>query len=220
MCKSREALENLTDNFFDRSRMNPRKVAAELKGIGCPFSCQYADYGVEIVYKKIDTAIDPDVLQLTFHLDGRSSWQTTVKSLDYSYDMLVSDYGAIFGLLVGLSLIDTITFLLAALKAFLQDLFKRQQIDRNRKLRRCYELTKWLLVTCLIGLLIFLMFSADFRSLDIFLPADTAAATQDESECLNPTYNSERGVDNKSLSIIWGPEVSGKLNFRYDVERP
>ncbi len=182
--------------------MNPRLLASELKDIGCPFSCHYIDYKIELVYKKIDTQINPDVLQLTFYMDDKSSWQTTVKDLDYTHDMLASDYGAIFGLFLGLSLIDILVNLLGALRSLC--------LGGNSRLRRSYDLAKWFLVTGLIGLLIVLMFVTDFQKLDLFLPEDTSAPT-DDSEFLNPNANSHRSMLNKSLTIIWGSDAYSGL---------
>ncbi len=191
--------------------MNPRKIASSLKRFGCHFSCQYIDYSIDLLYKKVDTTIDPDVLQMTFLLDSQSSWQTTVRGLDYTYDMLASDYGAIFGLLVGLSLIDTVTFLFAALKMLVQDL----SLSDKQIIRRSYELIKWVLVTGLIGLLIILMFSTDFKALSIFLSEQSAATISVESEFLNPNSYDESISNN--LTIKWGPEFSGKkkISNRY-----
>ncbi len=188
--------------------MNPKQIASELKAVGCPFSCQYIDYNIELLYKKIDTSIDPDELQLTFYLDGESSWPTTVKDLDYTYDMLASDYGAIFGLFLGLSLIDTMVYLFAALKAFVFDV---AFVTFKSKLKLAYTLIKWLLVTGLIGLLIALMFSTDFKNLGLFVPDQIVATNDVSADFLNPNSNVDKTAENDSLTIKWGSDVSGLL---------
>ncbi len=162
----------------------------------------------ELVYKKMDTTIDSDVLELTFHLNSEMDWQITEKTLDYSHDMLVSDYGAIFGFLVGLSLIDTVTFLFAALKPFV--LLKINCREGKKFRTQFYQLTKWILVTGLIWLLIVLMLSADFKFLDIFLTKEesTFDTISDESGFLNTNSRAEKGAA-QNFTIKWGPDDVG-----------
>ncbi len=198
----------MADTFLDRSRMNPREIASRLKDINCPFACQYIDYRIELVYKKRDPTIGPDNLKLTFHLDEESSWQTTLKDLDYTPDMLASDYGAIFGLLVGLSLIDTMVYFLAALKSFVHEIKQ----ESGQLLKLSYDLVKWSLIATSVALLIILTFSTDFQNLSIFLPPEESLAHADESEFLNSdTGNANKvTINNKTqmLTIQWGPETN------------
>ncbi len=201
-CESRDSLEKLVDFYWDRSRMSPRHIAKELKAIGCPFSCHYIDYNIELVYQKSDTTLGPGVLQLTFHLDKDSSWQTIVKDLDYTYDMLASDYGAIFGLLVGLSLIDTVVCFFAALREFFP--FKTTKSG----MLKAYELTKWLLVTMLIGSLIVSMFSTDFRNLNLYIGQSSGPA-DDLASFLNPNMDFDKILIKEDFKMKWGSEVSG-----------
>ncbi len=201
MCKTRETLEKLIEVFHDRSRMNPKQIAATLVDIDCPFQCRHIDYIFKLNYKKSDTSLGPDVLQLMFYLDDDSSWQTTVKDLDYTYDMLASDYGAIFGLLLGLSVIDTVVYFFGALKAFLQD------APMTGLGKRAYDLVKWFLITGLIGLLIILMFSTDFSKLVLYEPNQHSET--DDSVFLKTSTTYDLKVQNQSFRIKWGPEASG-----------
>ncbi len=202
MCKTRKTLEKLTEVYFDRSKMNPKLIASTLVDIDCPFSCRYIDHSIELSYKKTDATLGKDVLQLSFHADDDSSWKTTIKDLDYTYDMLASDYGAIFGLLLGLSVIDTLVYSFEAMKSFWQD------VSSTSLARRTYDLVKWFLITGFICLLIVLMFSTDFSNLILFEPKQHSEIS--ESAFLKTSSTHDGNGQNQSLAIKWGPDVSGK----------
>ncbi len=204
---------NLTDLYLDRTKMNPKAIASELMKIGCPFSCTYIDYNIKLIYKKADTSIDPGVLQLMFYLDGQSSWRTTIKDLDYTHDMLVSDYGSIFGVLVGLSLIDMVVYFFSAVKSLFLGCFKCSDRDvTGHGKRHLYEFAKWLLIAGSIGVLAFLTFSKDFQDLDQTFATrnDTNISSKHStpSGFLNTNKESE---EDQSLDISWGPDLTGTV---------
>ncbi len=155
--------------------MNPRRIAEALKDIGCPFPCDFIYYTVKLVYKKIDPTLAPDVLQLSFSFRGDSRKETTMKSLDYTYDMLASDYGAIFGLFLGLSLIDMIAYFFEALRSFAQVIVIGEGKNWKLLLKISYDLAKWSTINGLVGLLIVLTFSADIQNLISYIKKGLAS---------------------------------------------
>ncbi len=185
--------------YLDRSKVNPKQIAETLRSIGCPFTCEYTDFTVTEIHKRSDTNLGSGVLQLNFELNVESIRRNTVKGLDYTLDMLISDFGAIFGILLGLSLIDIIIYCISALKSCVND------IDKTRG-RRVYDMSKWLIITGSVGCLIVLSLSADFSNLLVAFSVSKTSSSAEDFGFLTRTLRED--ID--AGLIQWGPEAVGR----------
>ncbi len=158
VCESKEELHKYLQLNYDKSRTNPRTIAKELKLMNCPFDCQYKEYSAELVYKKHEVGLGTERLRLILEFDGQTEIQTTFRSLLYTSDMFVSDIGSIFGLLLGISLIDLISNIFNTVT----EMFSARNNDNGRKiLKNVYFLAKWTTTLCYIVYLIATSISQD-----------------------------------------------------------
>ncbi len=202
-CSSRETLDFLVKEFFDLRKTNPRVVAKKLFEIGCPFSCHYRDFRVELVFKKHDLAMPSNRLRLTFDLvpEKDSGFERDLeKDLDYTLDMFISDLGNGFGFLLGLSLMTVIRQFfasgLAVLKASYFSLFSKEK--DNVGLQKLYLFTKWTVVGSFVFSITILSISRDFEKKSFL----TSQSIQDKSysSSVSQLFNK----DKSGSEVMWG----------------
>ncbi len=170
--------------MLDKSQMNPEAIAWKLYKAGCPFDCDYRSYSVSTLLERHEQSLDENVVRLVFELNN-DDYSVSGKDLDYSLDMLASDIGTFFGILLGLSMIDLFLYLTHFSRAFVYDtleMFKMIVVHCCKKSQRkqakspggkmmlawfwnLYSSAKWTTVTAIIGYIVVASFSGDFKHL-------------------------------------------------------
>ncbi len=147
ICESRNSFHKYLDMFYDKSRTNPRKIAENLKHIGCPFRCQYKEYFSQLVYKKNVPQLGETRVRLVIEFDGKTDVTHITKTHLYTTDMFVSDIGSILGLLLGISLFDLISNIYQNLVIIFT---KDKNMDKSTLLH-AYLVMQWLSTLCFIA---------------------------------------------------------------------
>ena len=163
ICESKDMLHQYLQLFQDKSRTNPRIIAENLNRMSCPFKCQYKEYLAQLVYKKHDKLLDNDTVHLIIEFDSKTDIQKSFRNLLYTTDMFVSDIGSVFGILLGMSLIDLISFIFRALAAI--SLAMRRSSKKEGVWLSLYAFLKWTSTLCFIIWIIYSTVSQEFVNL-------------------------------------------------------
>ncbi len=167
ICQSKESLHKYLRLYFDKARTNPRIIAESLKQMSCPFKCRFKEYSAELVYKKHESNLGKRRLRLILEFDGQTDIQNTFRGLLYTTDMFVSDIGSIFGLLLGISLIDVVSYIFGRVT----DIFAiKNSLDKTKKRglliwKHVCFLVIWMCTLCYIVYLISSTVSQDLINL-------------------------------------------------------
>ncbi len=182
LCETKQSVDDLVAVFPDLSKMNPKRIAEILAGIGSPFSCSYLDYRADLQTSWNDPRLTNDQLKVVLTFDSLIATQDILKDVDYNFDMFLSDIGNSFGLLLGLSLSGVIANLAASIK----DLFMGNSKALSR-LSSFVDVLQWTAVLTTALILILQAFSRDFIDIIPFNLEPSLSATSfnlDEAEIM------------------------------------
>ncbi len=195
-CQSREDFEALLTLIHDKWRTNPTDIAKDLSQNGCPLPCEYNDYQADLLYKSYDSNLGPDKLRVKLQFQTtEDDIERLTEHLNYALEMLVSDVGNAFGLLLGISLITLVNIFIQSLVAVVGNfraIKSRRLLDHVHAL---YNLMKWSLLLAVISYFFVSTFTITLIQILDLSPVQEAAQTvQNADEKVLAILSNEDGL--------------------------